>query len=155
MCTGNFKLPNLPLYSGKTDPTYHIQHYENLMTVQGVSPRGLCQAFSLPLTGPGFEWFKNLRPGSVQSFKDLKDMLLARFATSMVHKKIKMYLSLIRQENNESLRQYLTRFTAESNKVDRFDNSDAITSIIEGLRTGEFLKSVVGRVPSTMAELMN
>ena len=73
----------------------------------------------------------------------------------MVQKKTKMYLWSIRQENNESLRQYLTRFTAESNKVDRFDDGDAITAIIEGLRTGDFLKSVVGRVPSTMAELMN
>ena len=123
--------------------------------MQGVSHGALCQSFSLTLTGPGFEWFKNLRPGSVQSFKDLKDMFLARFATSMVQKKTKMYSWLIRQENNESLRQYLTRFTAESNKVDRFDDSDAITAIIEGLRIGDFLKSVVDRVPYTMAELMN
>ena len=73
----------------------------------------------------------------------------------MVQKKTKLDLWSIRQENNESLRQYLTRFTAESNKVDRFDDGDAITAIIEGLCTGDFLKSVVGRVPSTMAELMN
>ena len=73
----------------------------------------------------------------------------------MVQKKTKMYLWSIRQENNESLRQYLTRFTAESNKVDRFHDSDAITAIIEDLRTGDLLKSVIGRVPSTMAKLMN
>ena len=33
VCTGNFKLPNLLLYSGNTDPTYHIQHYETWMTM--------------------------------------------------------------------------------------------------------------------------
>ena len=154
VCTGNFKLPNLAPYDGKADPAYHIQHYETWMTMQGVSPGAMCQAFSLTLAGPGFEWFKNLRPGSIHSFKDLKDMFLARFATSMVQKKTKMYLWSIRQESGESLRRYLARFTEESNKVDRFDDSDAIAAIIEGLRTSDFLKSVVGRVPSTMAELM-
>ena len=59
-----------------------------------------------------------------------------------------------KQESGESLRRYLVRFTEESNKVDRFDDGDAIAAIIEGLRTSDFLKSVVGRVPSTMAELM-
>ena len=33
VCTGNFKLSNLPPYNGKTDPTYHIQHYETWMTM--------------------------------------------------------------------------------------------------------------------------
>ena len=154
VCTGNFKLPNLSPYDGKADPAYHIQHYETWMTMQGVAPGAMCQAFSLTLAGPGFEWFKNLRPGSIRSFKDLKDMFLARFATSMVQKKTKMYLWSIRQEDGESLRRYLARFTEESNKVDRFDDKDAITAITEGLRTSDFLKSIVGRVPSTMAELM-
>ena len=122
--------------------------------MQGVVPSAMCQAFSLTLAGPGFEWFKNLRSGSIQSFKDLKDMFVARFATSMVQKKIKMYMWSIRQESGESLRRYLAQFTEESNKVDRFDDNDAIATIIEGLRTSDFLKSVVGCVPSTMAKLM-
>lgn len=57
-------------------------------------------------------------------------------------------------ENSESLRRYLARFTEKSNKVDRFDDGDVIATIIEGLRTSDFLKSVVGRFPSTMAKLM-
>ena len=35
------------------------------------------------------------------------------------------------------------------------DDSDAIFAIIKGLHTSGILKSVVGRVPSTMAELVN
>ena len=54
VCTRNFKLSNLPLYNGKTDPTYLIQHYETWMTMQGVAPGAMCQAFSLTLTGPSF-----------------------------------------------------------------------------------------------------
>ena len=77
----NFKLPNLALYDGKADPAYHFHHYETWMTMQGVAPGAMCQAFCLTLAGPGFQWFKNLRPGSIRSFKDLKDMFLARFAT--------------------------------------------------------------------------
>ena len=73
----------------------------------------------------------------------------------MVQKKTMMYLWSIRQESDESLIKYLVRFTKKLNKVDRFDNGDAIAAIIEGLRTSDFLKSVVGRVPSTIVMLMN
>ena len=27
-CVGNFKLPSIPPYDGRTNPNFHIQHYE-------------------------------------------------------------------------------------------------------------------------------
>ena len=53
------------------------------------------------------------------------------------------------------MRQYLARFTEESHKVEGFDDKDAITAITEGARTSDFLKSIVGKVPRDMAELMS
>lgn len=65
-----------------------------------------------------------------------------------------MYLLSIRQEDDESLRNYLARFTEVSSKVDQFDDGDAIAAIIEGLHTSDFLKTIFSRVPTNMAELM-
>ena len=65
-----------------------------------------------------------------------------------------MYLWSIQQESSESLRKYLNRFTEESNKVDGFDDGDAIAAIIEGLRMSDFLKSLVSRVTLSMRKLM-
>ena len=132
-----------------------MQHYETWMAMQGQSAATLCQAFSLTLTGSGFEWFRSLRPGSIPSFRALREAFLARFATLVVQKKSKTYLLSIRQEGDETLRQYLTRFTEESNKVEGFDDKNAITAITEGARTSDLLKSIVGKVPRDMAELMS
>ena len=153
-CVGNFKLPSIPPYDGRTDPHYHVQHYETWMTMQGQTDATLCQAFSLTLTGSGFEWFQSLRPGSIPSFRALREAFLARFATLVAQNKSKTYHLSIRQGRDEILRQYLARFTEESHKVEVFDDKDAIAAITEGARTSDFLKSIVGQVPRDMAELM-
>ena len=56
--------------------------------------------------------------------------------------------------HSEMLREYLARFMEESHKVKDFDDKDAITVINEGAKTSDFLKSIVGKVPRDMAELM-
>ena len=153
-CNGNFKLPTIPPYDGKTDPNFHVQHYETWMTMQGQADATLCQAFSLTLTGLGFEWFRGLRPGSISSFKVLREAFLARFATLVAQKKSKSHLWSIRQRNDETLRKYLARFNEEASQVERYTDNDAIMAITEGVRESDFLKSIVGHVPATMAELM-
>ena len=72
----------------------------------------------------------------------------------MAQKKSKTHLLSIRQGRDETLRQYLARFTEESHKVEGFDDKDAITAITEGVHTSDFLKTIVGKVPRDMAELM-
>lgn len=44
-------------------------------------------------------------------------------------------------------------FTEESNKVDRFEDGDAIVAILEGLQIGDFLSFHVKESPHTMANL--
>lgn len=102
----------------------------------------MCQAFCLTLLGVGFEWFQSIRAGSINSFHSLRDAFLAHFATLMTQKKSKMYLWSVRQSIGESLRRYLACFTEKSNKVDKYDDNNAITAIIEGSRENDFLKDI-------------
>lgn len=71
-CMGNF--PNLALYDGNADPSYHILHYETWMEMQGVTLRAMCQAFFLTLTRPGFELFRSLRKPKI--------LILSRLVTN-------------------------------------------------------------------------
>ena len=87
-------------------------------------------------------------------FRDLREAFLTRFATLVAQKKSKTHLLSIRQGRDETLRQYLARFTEESHKVEGFDDKDDIMAITEGVRTSDFLKSIVGKVPRCMVELM-
>ena len=60
----------------------------------------------------------------------------------------------IMQRNSESLQRYLSRFTEEANMVSDYTDNDAIIALIDGLKMGKFLKSLVGKRPTTMTELM-
>ena len=61
---------------------------------------------------------------------------------------------MIRQENDETLREYLSRFLEESHKVQGFNDKDAIIVITERAKTSVFLKSIVGKALRDMVELM-
>jgi len=151
---GNFRPPTMAPYDGSTDPLYHIHQYRINMKMAGQTPSTMCQAFCLTLTGTAFEWFQRLKRGSIQSFEDLQEKFLTRFAASRVRRREKSYLLTIKQGHHETLQRYLNRFIEESNKVDEYDDSDAIFAFIDGLKTSSFLISLVRQRPTTMSELI-
>lgn len=61
----------------------------------------------------------------------------------MAQKKSKSHLQSIKQRGDESLRQYLIRFTVEANQVENYTDNDAIMAITEGTRESDFVKSIV------------
>ena len=113
----------------------------------------MCQAFCLTLSGPAYQWFLKLRPGTIRSFEELQQNFLARFSGSRERKLGKSHLRTVRQRRSESLREYLSRFTEESNRVDKFEDGDAISAILDGLLLGDFLNSLIKKEPKTMTEL--
>ena len=113
------------------------------MRMAGQSPSTMCQAFCLTLTGTAFEYFQRLGRGSVQSFGDLQERFLTCFSASRVRRKEKSYLLTIKQGSSETLQHYLNRFIEESNKVDDYEDGDAVYAFIDGLRAGDLLTSLV------------
>ena len=61
----------------------------------------------------------------------------------------------IKQGNSETLQHYLYRFIEESNKVDDYEDSDAIYAFIDGLRACNLLTSLVKQRPTTVIELIS
>ena len=48
----NFKMSNIPLYDGKTDPVTHVQTYRTWMNIAKADAPTLCNAFPLTLFRP-------------------------------------------------------------------------------------------------------
>ena len=99
----------------------------------------MCQAFCLTLSGPAYQWFLKLRPGTIRSRE-------RKLGIS--------HLRIVKQRRSESLREYLWPFTEESKKVDKFEDGDAISAILRGLLLGEFLNSIIKKEPKTMTKLI-
>ena len=58
-------------YSGRTDPLVHIEHFNDITGVQGLSQAQRCRVFPLTLEGRAREWYRKLPRESVKSFEQM------------------------------------------------------------------------------------
>ncbi|GMN18961.1 hypothetical protein TIFTF001_048559 [Ficus carica] len=150
----DFKMIPIKQYDGKENPAGHMHGYCTWMRIRGATQAQMCLAFSLTLTGPALQWFQQLEPGSIGSFRELKQQFLGRFVMTKTRKKDKLYLYSLKQGTEESLKSYIERFSQEMNYVEGYTDSDAVAAIREGLLEGSMLKSIVHKQPKTFAELI-
>lgn len=67
-----FKMPQMTLYEGKTDPDDHIEIYIGYMNLYEVPKAIQCRAFRTTLAGVARRWFKRLPTNSISCWNDLK-----------------------------------------------------------------------------------
>ena len=150
----DFKMPVMKQYEGLTDPINHFESYRTWMNVRRASPNIKCQAFGLTLTGAALEWFHSLQPRSIASFGQLRTEFVNRFIGQKTRKNDKTYLWSLKQGKNESLKDYVRRFTKEINTLEKFTDGDAIAALREGLQEGELLRSMIRKEPKTFNEFL-
>src|SRR5438045_5684806 len=80
------------------------------MKLQGAKDPLLCLAFSTTLKKAAREWYNNLAPGSIDSFRDLSRLFRNQFAVSKRRKKNPAQLLTIVQKEGETLRSYVNCF---------------------------------------------
>ena len=65
-------MPTLASYDGTTDPIIYLTNYNTAMKIAHVeTDKAKCLAFSMTLSGWAMTWFAQLKPGSINSFKEL------------------------------------------------------------------------------------
>ncbi|XP_072066845.1 uncharacterized protein [Arachis hypogaea] len=114
----NFELPKgftLPLtltpYDGLGDPKKFLKKFRSIMIVNGASDTVLCRCFPNYLDGPALDWLCALPAGSISQFQQLAKLFEEHFAGSTIYLHDSDYLNTIKQGPNESLKDYMTRFT--------------------------------------------
>ena len=60
----------------------------------------------------------------------------------------------IRQQEDEMLKSYITRFNKEALSIDEADNKILVAAFTNGLRKGKFLFSLYKNNPKTMSEVL-
>ena len=76
----DFKLLDMTLYEGTTDPGHHLSNFRSRMYLTDTSDAVHCKAFPTTLTKTTIRWFDNLPPRSISSFDDMAKKFLARFS---------------------------------------------------------------------------
>ncbi|XP_071907805.1 uncharacterized protein [Coffea arabica] len=149
-----FKIPNIEMYDASTDPEDHLSVFLTHMRLQTAADEVRCKTFSMFLKGKARLWFQGLKPGSIRSFPELARQFAAQFVSSKVYARNATHLMSIRQRPDESLRNFMTRFNAESLQVRDKDEKVVMAAFTNGLRVEELFYDLAKKPPVNLEELL-
>ena len=84
---------------------------------------------------------------SIDNFKQLGNSFLCHFVRGQCLRRSAGHLLTIRQGENETLRSYVKRFTRETLEVDEVDDKVQLTTFKAGLKSREFVVSLMKSPP--------
>ena len=128
-----FCMPQIDSYDGIKDPLDHVETFKTLMNLQGVADEIMCRAFPTTLKGSARVWFNRLTPNSINTFKELSAQFTAHFIGGHRYKKSTACLISIRQQEDETLRSYITCFNKEALSIDEVDDKILVAALTNGL----------------------
>jgi Retrotransposon gag protein len=132
-----FTIPSMKLYDGSTDPEEHVAQYRERMEINPIPEHlkeaCLCKGFGSTLTGSALKWLLSLPPYSISSFSQLINMFNGQFSCSRTFEKSTSDLYRVTQSSNETLRDFITKFTKESLEIPNLDMATAVEAFKSGL----------------------
>ena len=149
-----FRMPQIESYDGVKDPLDHLETFKTLMHLQGVPDEIMCRAFPTTLKGPARVWFSRLTPNSINTFKELTAQFTSHFIGGHRYKRSTACSMSIKQQEDEKLRSYITRFNKEALSIDEADDKILVAAFTTGLRKGKFLFSLYKNDPKIMSDVL-
>ena len=149
-----FRMPQIKSYDEVKDPLDHLETFKTLMHLQGVLDEIMCRAFPTTLKGPARIWFRRLTPSSINTIKELSTQFTSHFIRGHRYKRSTACLMSIKQQEDKTLRSYITCFDREALSIDEADNKILVAAFMNGLRKGKFLFSLYKNNPKTMSEVL-
>ncbi|KAM2864463.1 hypothetical protein FF1_023118 [Malus domestica] len=113
-----------------------------------------CLLFPSTLFGRALNWYCRLPSETVNSFEELRKLFISQhiFQTNRLHSADDLYT--IRQKPNESLREYVGRFSHEYSHCDEVDDMTALKAFTAGLCDCFFKYMINANTWKTYSEVM-
>ena len=149
-----FRMPQIDSYDGVKDPLDHLETFKTLMHLQGVVDEIMCKAFPTTLKGAARICFSRLTPNSINTFKELSAQFTAHFIEGHRYKKSTTCLMSIKQQEDKTLRSYISRFNKKALSIDEVDDKILVAAFKNRLRKGKFWFSLYKNDPKTMSKVL-
>ena len=114
----------------------------------------MCRAFPTTLKGFVRIWFRKLTSNSIGTFKELSAQFASHFIEGHKYKKSTTCLMNIKQQEDKTLRSYITRFNKEPFSIDEVDDKILIAAFTNRLRNSKFLFSLYKNDLKTMSDVL-
>jgi hypothetical protein len=149
----NFRAGTYPKYNGRTDPAQYIMSYQVAVASSGGDDATMAKSFIIALEGPALTWFTRLPPLSIDSWRSLRDKFLLNFQGYRPDTDALAELSLCKQLEKETLREYYRKFLTLKSQLPSVDDQIAIHYAISGLRAGVLYSHCIRDPPKNLQEL--
>jgi hypothetical protein len=149
----NFRAGTYPKYNGSTDTAQYIMIYQVTVASSGGDDATMAKSFIITLEGPALTWYTRLPPLSIDSWKSLRDKFLLNFQGYRPNTDALAELSLCKQQEKETLREYYRKFLTLKSQLPSVDDQIAIHYAISGLRAGVQYSHCIRDPPKNLQEL--
>jgi hypothetical protein len=149
----NFRAGTYPKYNGSTDPAQYIMSYQVAIASSGGDDATMAKSFIIALKGPALTWYTRLPPLSIDSWRSLQDKFLLNFQGYRPDTDALAELSLCKQLEKETLREYYRKFLTLKSQLPSVDDQIAIHYAISGLRSGVLYSHCIQDPPKNLQEL--
>ncbi|KAL0402057.1 UNVERIFIED_CONTAM: hypothetical protein Slati_4235600 [Sesamum latifolium] len=140
-------------YDGTTDPQEHLSRFENVALLHRYTDDIKCRVFVVIFVRAAQQWFNQLPPVVIGSFREFRSLFLHQFASSRKHRKTELSLFSIRQKEGESVKDYLQRFNTAALEVPSATQEVKASTFAQGLMDGDFFKSLAKK-PATKFDIL-
>jgi hypothetical protein len=146
--------PHLPeKYDCTTNPSEFLQVYVTAITAAGGDTAVMATYFHVALSGTARTWLMNLTSGSIYSWEELCAWFATNFASAYQRHGVEAHLHGVRQEPEETLRTFISRFTRERGTISRISGASIITAFLQGVRDEKMLEKLATHDMETVTML--
>jgi hypothetical protein len=149
----NFRAGTYPKYNDSTDLAQYIMSYQVAVASSRGDDATMAKSFIIALEGPALTWYTRLPPLSTDSWKGLRDKFLLNFQGYRPDTDALAELSLCKQQEKETLREYYHNFLTLKSQLPSVDDQIAIHYAISGLRAGVLYSHCIRDPPKNLQEL--
>jgi len=147
--------PHLPeKFDGSIDLHEFLQIYSTTIIAAGGANDVMANYFHMALTGAARTWLMNLPEGSVPSWEALCWLFLANFAGSCPRAGSEADLHAVRQQPNETLRQFVQRFCQVRHTIPQIAPASVIVAFRQGVRDEKMLEKLATREIHDVGDLL-
>jgi hypothetical protein len=127
--------------------------YQVAVASSGGDDATMAKSFIIALEGPALTWYTRLPPLSIDSWRSLRDKFLLNFQGYRPDTDALAELSLCKQLERETLREYYRKFLTLKSQLPSVDDQIAIHYAISGLRAGVLYSHCIMDPPRNLQEL--
>nr|GEW18134.1 reverse transcriptase domain-containing protein [Tanacetum cinerariifolium] len=128
---------NVKTYDQTGDPEDHVKVFQAAAQVERWVMPIWCHMFNSTLIGAARVWFDELRPESIDGYKDLKEAFLAYFMQQKKYVKDPVEIHNIKQKDGETIEDFMEHFKMETGRMRGAPECMRISGFMHGVNNPE------------------